>query len=98
MDAVKVEKDKLSKTELDYKIARTSISDLTRQENEAEEAKNKAWEEYAKCEAELKTCQGTEKKAIESLQAAEKTITQLKAESSAKDASLAASQVELLAL
>ena len=79
MDAVKAEKDKLSRTELDYKIERTSIADLTRQATEAEEAKKKAWDEYAKCEADLKTAEDTEKKAIESLQTAEKTIKQLKA-------------------
>src|ERR1044072_3842995 len=98
MDAIKVEKEKLSRTELDYKIARTSIEDLTRQAAEAEEVKKKAWDEYAKCESDLKTSQETEKKALESLQSAEKTIKQLRAECSAKDASIAEYQKELVAV
>ena len=57
MDAMKAEKDKLSRMELDYKISKTSIVDLTRQVNELEAAKKKAWEEYAKCEADLKATQ-----------------------------------------
>src|ERR1044072_2708335 len=74
MDAMQAEKDKLKRIELEYKIAKTSIMDLTRQATETEAAKKKAWDEYAKCEADLKAAQETERKAIESLQAAEKTI------------------------
>ena len=80
------------------KISRTSVADLTRRAAEAEVAKKKAWDEYAKCESDLKTCQETKKKAIESLQSAEKTIKQLRAECNAEDASLAESQKELVAV
>ena len=90
MDALQVEKDKLSRMELDYKIAKTSIMELTSKATDLEAAKKKAWDEYAKCEAELKAAQETERKAVESLQATEKTIKQVKAESTAKDESIAA--------
>src|ERR1044072_2120488 len=89
MDAVEADENKLSKLELDYKIAKTSIRGLSRRATEAEEAQKKAWEEYTKVEAEMKRAQDTEKKAIDSLRAAERTIKQLTAESRAKDDSLA---------
>jgi ribosomal protein L14E/L6E/L27E len=101
MDALQVEKDRFKRLELDYKMAKTSIMDLTRQASETEAAKKKAWEEYAKCEADLKATQEAERKAFESLQAAEKTIKQLKQEAVAKDKSLAtlvSTQKELAAV
>src|ERR1044072_9855146 len=95
MNSLQVEKDKLSRMELDYKISKSSVVDLTRQVTDLEAAKKKAWEEYAKCEANLKATQETERKAMESLRAAEKTIKQVKAESTAKDESVATMQKEL---
>src|ERR1044072_1159324 len=53
MNSLQVEKDKLSRMELDYKISKTSIVDLTRQVTDLEAAKKKAWDEYVKCETDL---------------------------------------------